>query len=107
MKKMAKSAISVLLTLAMILQLFPSSVFAQEAGSLPPVEDLADDALLLDEEEVFASDDENQSAEILFEEESLREENVKQFCMSDGSYVFGIRDCYLNTEWDPFRGTRH
>lgn len=87
MKKRLRSAISILLTLVLILQVFPISIFATEEENAISEDGISNDDLTLTDMGGVAYREETQSAEILFEEESLREENVKQFRMDDGSYV--------------------
>ena len=87
MKKILQSTLSVLLVLVMVLQIFPASIFATEEGSTSPAGGLSDDELMLTDAEALADEAAQQPAEILFEEESLREENVKHFRLSDGTYI--------------------
>ena len=85
-EKMLRTAISLILAFVMTLQLFPASILATEEDSTSPTAGLSDEVQQTDVE-AFAYEAEAQPAQILFEEESLRGENVKQFRMDDGSYV--------------------
>ena len=77
-----KKFLSILLTVALCIQIVPITVFAQnrseaEAEPETTVSDTAE----------FLVNSETQPQEILAEDVSLREENVKHFRMTDGSYT--------------------
>ena len=74
MKTISKKLLSLLLTVAIVLQLLPVAVFAEET-ELPAAEPLN------------TTQDVPSSATVLFEEESLREEDVKHFRLDDGTFV--------------------
>ena len=87
MKAISKKLLSLLLTVAIVLQLLPGAVFAEESITEN------DNATLvnpneLTEEEILAlgSSEPAPPAQILFEEEGLREADVKHYRMSDGSF---------------------
>ena len=97
--------LSLLLTLAIVLQIIPATVFATEddTRSLDELM-LTDEASLVPEEPVCD--------EILFEDISLREENIKHFRMKDGSYRAVVYDTpvhYLDDEgnWQEYDNTLH
>ena len=87
MKKMLQRVISILLTLVMILQVFPATIFATEDESTISDDIVFDNAQSLTAVEDLAAGDDLQNAEVLFEETSLREENVKHFRLNDGTYM--------------------
>ena len=74
MKAISKKLLSLLLTVAIVLQLLPAAVFAEET-ELPAAEPME------------TTQDVPSSATILFEEKALREEKVKHFRLDDGSYI--------------------
>ena len=87
MKAISKKLLSLLLTVAIVLQLLPAAVFAEEsitendnATLVNPDELTAEELLALYSSEPAAP------AQILFEEEGLREADVKHYRMSDGSF---------------------
>ena len=93
MKKMLQRVISILLTLVMILQVFPATIFATEDESTISDDIVFDNAQSLTAVEDLADGDDLQNAEVLFEETSLREENVKHFRLNNGTYIavsFGL-----------------
>lgn len=73
-----------LLTLALLLQLLPASIFATQTGSAAPSGDVA---LSGESQEALAQPTHADPAEITCEVESLRGETSKQFRMSDGSFT--------------------
>ena len=87
MKKMLQRVISILLTLVMILQVFPATIFATEDESTISDDIVFDNAQSLTAVEDLADGDDLQNAEVLFEETSLREENVKHFRLNNGTYM--------------------
>ena len=97
MKSKLQKLLSLLLVLAMLTQILPAAVFAtEEEGAYAEKETAASEsettaektADALEESAAQAADaSADAPAEVLFEEASLREETVKQFRMSDGSYV--------------------
>ena len=97
MKSKLQKLLSLLLVLAMLTQILPAAVFAtEEEGAYAEKETAASEtettaegtADALEESAAQAADAlADAPAEVLFEEASLREETVKQFRMSDGSYV--------------------
>ena len=97
MKSKLQKLLSLLLVLAMLTQILPAAVFAtEEEGAYAEKETAASEsettaegtADALEESAAQAADaPADAPAEVLFEEASLREETVKQFRMSDGSYV--------------------
>ena len=87
MKKMLQRVISILLTLVMILQVFPATIFATEDESTISDDIVFDNAQSLTAVEDLAAGDDLQNAEVLFEETSLREENVKHFRLNNGTYI--------------------
>ena len=99
--------ISLLLVFALILQIVPATVFATEDDNDTMSIDelmLTDEASLVPEEPVCD--------EILFEDTSLREENVKHFRMKDGTYRAVVYDTpvhYLDDEgnWQEYDNTLH
>ena len=97
MKNKLQKLLSILLVLAMLTQILPAAVFAtEEEGAYAEKETAASEAETtaegtadaLEESAAQAADaPADAPAEVLFEEAALREETVKQFRMSDGSYV--------------------
>ena len=83
MKKTCKSIISLLLVLVLVIQLMPLSGLAVETD--PTAADTAQDY------EASANDsstiNESRDVYVLGEIEELREESVKQYRMSDGSFL--------------------
>ena len=99
--------LSLFLALAIMLQLLPAAVFATEDNN---------DAMSLDElmltDEGSLVPEESVCEEILFEDTSLREENVKHFRMKDGTYRAVVYDTpvhYLDDEgnWQEYDNTLH
>ena len=84
MKSWFGKIISLALIVAMLLQLMPMSVFAAEEQAVaePGYEEVND----INSNEV-APREEFTAEDVLFEDTSLREENIKHFRMSDGSYI--------------------
>ena len=107
MKTIHKSLLSLLLAFAIVLQIIPATVFATEDDNDTRSLDelmLTDEASLVPEEPVCD--------EILFEDTSLREENVKHFRMKDGTYRAVVYDTpvhYLDDEgnWQEYDNTLH
>lgn len=99
--------LSLVLVFALILQIVPAAVFATEDDNDTRSLDelmLTDEASLVPAEAVCD--------EILFEDTSLREENVKHFRMKDGSYRVVVYDTpvhYLDDEgnWQEYDNTLH
>lgn len=90
MKRFGKKGLALLLTLALLVQLLPATVFATETVGNPEQDSSASAATAEPEDGNYEAADtqtDASTAQILFEDESLREENVKQFRMSDGSYT--------------------
>ena len=106
MKSKLQKLLSLLLVLAMLTQILPAAVFATEDGgagasavgaAATGSEDVGTASTGSGDIGAAAGEDALQAqaadapadapAEVLFEEASLREETVKQFRMSDGSYV--------------------
>ena len=110
MRKGIRKLISFTLLAALLLQLLPVSVFATEEESA-----ISGDDILSNEQEPAAAEDlaggDNlQDAEILFEETSLREENVKHFRLDNGSYIAVQYDTPVhyrnnNGKWTDFDNT--
>ena len=106
--KTIKRATSMLLILAIMLQIIPISVFGWEFeedyadGSI----ELTNEEVQVDEEDLFAK-----PAVVLFEDTTLRQEDVKHFRMSDGSYVavnYGTPVHYLaddSASWEDIDNT--
>ena len=106
MKSKLQKLLSLLLVLALLTQILPAAVFATEDGgagasavgaAATGSEDVGTASTGSGDIGAAAGKDALQAqaadapadapAEVLFEEASLREETVKQFRMSDGSYV--------------------
>ena len=88
MKKYLVRTLSLLLIIALTVQLLPAAIFAIEENNEFPETEMPNEELSFEDEESFAiADEAKESAEVLFEETSLREETVKHFRMSDGSSV--------------------
>ncbi len=85
MKQLFSKTISLLLVLAFLVQLVPATVFAMETEEFPIAE--GEETTTPVAEEDRSTQDSLPSAQILFEEESLREEDVKHFRLDDGSYI--------------------
>lgn len=110
MRKGIRKLISFTLLAALLLQLLPVSVFATEEESA-----ISGDDILSNEQEPAAAEDlaggdDLQDAEILFEETSLREENVKHFRLDNGSYIAVQYDTPVhyrnnNGKWTDFDNT--
>ena len=97
--------LSLLLTLAIVLQIIPATVFATEDDTRS-----LDELMLTDEGSLVPA--ETVCEEILFEDTSLREENIKHFRMKDGSYRAVVYDTpvhYLDDEgnWQEYDNTLH
>lgn len=88
MKSHFLRSLAVFLTLAMLIQLLPVQVLAVGEDEFTP-----EDVVLSEEsEDIIApfeelAAEESMPADISFEVEALREENIKQFRMNDGSYI--------------------
>ena len=88
MKSHFLRSLAVFLTLAMLIQLLPVQVLAVDEDEFTP-----EDVVLSEEsEDIIApfeelAAEESMPADISFEVEALREENIKQFRMNDGSYI--------------------
>ena len=84
MKTLGKQMLSLLLAVVLVLQLIPATAFAEQEDGLNPA---------VEAEEIQTGNDlentqeELASAQILFEEESLREEDVKHFRLDNGLYI--------------------
>ena len=107
MKTIHKSFLSLLLVSAIVLQIIPATVFATEDDN----NTVSIDELMLTDEASLAP---SASAcdEILFEDISLREENIKHFRMKDGSYRAVVYDTpvhYLDDDgnWQEYDNTLH
>ena len=99
--------LSLVLVFALILQIVPAAVFATEDDN--DTRSL-DELMLTDEGSLVPA--ETVCEEILFEDTSLREENVKHFRMKDGSYRAVVYDTpvhYLDDEgdWQEYDNTLH
>lgn len=88
MKSHFLRSLAVFLTLAMLIQLLPVQVLAVDEDEFTP-----ENVVLSEEsEDIIApfeelAAEESMPADISFEIEALREENIKQFRMNDGSYI--------------------
>ena len=88
MKSHFLRSLAVFLTLAMLIQLLPVQVLAVDEDEFTP-----EDVVLSEEsEDIIApfeelAAEESMPADISFEVGALREENIKQFRMNDGSYI--------------------
>lgn len=88
MKSHFLRSLAVFLTFAMLIQLLPVQVLAVDEDEFTP-----EDVVLSEEsEDIIApfeelAAEESMPADISFEVEALREENIKQFRMNDGSYI--------------------
>ena len=110
--KAVKKLTAFLLAIAMFTQLLPSTVLAAD-GSL--VDEAAVEALemtndTLAESSEGAYTEALQNEKILFEETSLREENVKHFRLDNGSYIAVQYDTPIhyrnnNGKWTDFDNT--
>ena len=112
MKQILKKLLCALLVLTMTVQLLPATIFATEEEAALPEAGLSDDERMLLDAGSLAADDGEDSREILFEETSLREENVKHFRMSDGTFVAVVYDTpvhYLDDagQWKEYDNTLH
>ncbi len=98
--------LSLILVAAMLVQLLPASVFAQESSTTDPDEI---DVIGLSEDSCETPEESLKNAKILFEEEELREENVKHFRLDNGSYIavqYGNPVHYEeNGEWVDYDNT--
>lgn len=99
--------ISLLLVFALILQIVPATVFATEDDN----DTMSIDELMLTDEGSLVPE-EPVCDEILFEDISLREENVKHFRLKDGSYRAVVYDTpvhYLDDKgnWQEYDNTLH
>ncbi len=84
MKTLGKQMLSLLLAVVLVLQLIPATVFAEQDNTPNPAveaEEIQTDNYSETTQEELAS------AQILFEEESLREEDVKHFRLDNGLYI--------------------
>ena len=88
MRKQLSKWLSLVLIAAMLVQIFPASVFAteNETAENEAIEE-SNDIEALAEERPETAEETLASAQILFEEESLREESVKHFRLNDGTYI--------------------
>ena len=77
-----KKFLSILLTVALCMQIVPITVFAQSRSETETEPETA-----VSDTAEFLVNSETQPQEILDEDVSLREENVKHFRMTDGSYT--------------------
>ena len=100
--------LSLILVVAMLVQLLPVSVFAQESNTADPDEI---DVIGLAEDYFETPEESLKNAKILFEEEELREENVKHFRLDNGSYIavqYGNPVHYEEDgEWVDYDNTLH
>lgn len=111
MKRKIRGILSMLLVVALLIQLVPTTIFATENETAMELT-ATDDAMSPGYSNEFESIENAASpATILFEEESLREENVKHFRMDDGSYIavqYGTPVHYEeNGEWVDYDNTLH
>lgn len=114
MKQSFKQMISFVLLVALLIQLFPVTAFATKHNIPINAEDigvqpLPEDTWLVDRCEETAAEV-LADTDILFEEVSLREDNVKHFRMDDGSYMAVCYDVpvhYLdvNNQWQEYDNT--
>ncbi len=80
--------LALLLVVALLIQLVPVSVLAQEAEYVEESFEADNfDVIGLAEDSRQTSEESLKNAKILFEEEELREENVKHFRLDNGSYI--------------------
>ena len=113
MKQFGKKLLSLLLVVVLVLQIVPATVFATEE-----TEDLAtgNEPLTDATQDIFADNASETieeflaSAQVLFEEETLREESVKHFRLENGQYLAIAYDTpvhYLdsNGEWQDYDNT--
>ena len=115
MKQFGKKLLSLLLVVVLVLQIVPATVFATEetedlATGNAPLTDATQDIFADNTFDAATAEEALASAEVLFEETSLREENVKHFRMDDGSYIavsFGLPVHYQdeNGEWVDYDNT--
>ena len=88
MKTRFGQLLSLLLVIAMLLQLLPTSAIAHETTRAEDIINADDvDVIGLAEDSIQTSANDLKNANILFEEEELREENVKHFRLDNGSYI--------------------
>lgn len=121
MKTHYMRSLAVFLTLAMLIQLLPAQILAVEEDEFTSEDVNAEDIVLSEEsEDIIAPFEElavektmpADPADISFEVEALREENIKQFRMNDGSYVAVQYDTPVhyedeNGQWRTIILTRH
>ena len=112
MKKFLKKLLCALLVLTLTVQLLPATIFATEEEAALPEAVLSNDELVLADAGSLATPAATESREILLEETALREENVKHFRMSDGSFVAVVYDTpvhYLDDagQWQEYDNTLH
>ncbi len=86
MRKPFGKCLSLLLVVALLIQLLPTTIFATESETTADP-NVTDDAMSGYADELESIENPASSVTILFEEESLREESVKHFRMDDGSYI--------------------
>ena len=86
--KVTTKVISCVLSLVLVFYVIPSSIYAEAAELFSDKDEIASDGLVSDESAVVGTT--APSRDILlttYEDEALREESVKHFHLSDGSYV--------------------
>ena len=92
MKQFGKKLLSLLLVVVLVLQIVPATVFATEetedlATGNAPLTDATQDIFADNTFDAATAEEALASAEVLFEETSLREENVKHFRLNNGTYI--------------------
>ena len=112
MKLRSGKFLALLLVIAMLLQLLPVTASAQEVAKAEHLFNSNDaDVIGLAEDSLQTSADDLKNAKILFEEEELREENVKHFRLDNGSYIavqYGTPVHYEeNGQWLDYDNTLH
>ena len=98
MKQFGKKLLSLLLVVVLVLQIVPATVFATEetedlATGNAPLTDATQDIFADNTFDAATAEEALASAEVLFEETSLREENVRHFRLNNGTYIavsFGL-----------------
>ncbi len=110
MRKTFGKFLSLFLIATLLIQLVPTTIFATESETTADP-NVTDDAMSGYADELESIENPTSSATILFEEESLREENVKHFRMDDGSYIavqYGTPVHYEeNGQWVDYDNTLH
>ena len=109
MRKVLKSLLSMLLVVAILIEVLPATIFATEDETdRTAVQAVDADEPVTAREETY--EEMLQSAEILFEDTALREENVKHFRLDNGANVAIVYDTpvhYLDEEgaWQDINNT--